>query len=158
MKKTLLAVFGVFLFFGIIGIIGYSINKQFQIYGEYKFEKVSYLSLLSSSTADYLNNKMMGTEYTIAVDNFEIKSSSDDSMKIESPIYVKEEVPTESDVYSFMSGKSKFQYTIYDKDKQKTHLRIYSTSDCLWIAKYADNTANGKEIIMWMYKLSSIKE
>lgn len=89
---------------------------------------------------------MKGTEYTIAADIFACRSSVD-SVKIESPSYVKEEVPTDSYVYSFIPGASRYQYTIYDKEKKKTYLRIYFSSDCLWIARYVDNTASGKRLL-----------
>jgi len=35
-----------------------------------------------------------------------------------------------------------------------TKWRSYVSSDCLWIGTYVDNTADGSEIIMDIYKLS----
>ena len=32
--------------------------------------------------------------------------------------------------------------------------RLYVSSDCLWIGKYNDNTKNGSEVIMYIYRLS----
>lgn len=126
-------------------------------YGTYTFEEVSYLSLLSSSTIDYINEQMAGTKYTITGDLFKIETQ-DNIVEISSPNYVKEEIWNESnalyDVHAAIGDEVKYQYTIYEKDGSKTNRRLYVSSDGVWIASYADNTANGSEIIMYIYKLS----
>ena len=126
-------------------------------YGIYTFEEVSYLSLLSSSTIDYVNERMVGTKYTIEADLFKIETS-DDTVEINSPDYVKEEIknslPVPSDVYASISDDIKYQYTIYKKDGAKTNWRLYVSPENVWIGSYVDNTANGSEIIMYIYKLS----
>ncbi|HYF81867.1 MAG TPA: hypothetical protein VEB00_02405 [Clostridia bacterium] len=125
-------------------------------YGTYTFEEVSYLSLLSSSTINYMSERMAGTKYTIEADLFKIETS-DNTVEISSPNYVKEEIKNDlstlSDVYTSISDDVKYQYTIYKKDGNKTNWRLYVSSDNVWIGSYVDNTANGTEIIMYIYKL-----
>ena len=138
-------------------IVGCSNKDKQNFYGAYAFEKVSYLSGLSSSTVDYVDEKMAGTEYAIKADLFKIESA-DNTVEISSPNYVREEIPNDfsilSDVRGFIGNEAECQYTICKKDGSKTHLRLYVSSDSLWIASYADNTADGSEIIMYIYKLS----
>jgi hypothetical protein len=129
-----------------------NVSKNSSFYGLYTFEEVSYLSRLSSSTIDYKNEQMAGTKYTIKADLFKIESAKY-TYEIKSPNYLKEEMPDEinilSDVRSFIGNEVQYQYSIYP-----SHWRLYVSSDCLWIASYADNTADGSEIIMYIYKLS----
>jgi len=132
-------------------------NNEHGFYGTYTFEEVSYLSLLSSSTIDYMNERMAGTEYTIEADLFKIEAS-DNTVEINSPNYIKEEIkdsiPAAFDAYTAISEDVKYQYTVYKKDGTKTNWRVYASSDTVWIGSYVDNTANGSEIIMYIYKLS----
>lgn len=118
---------------------------------------MSYLSPLSSNTIDNINEHMAGTEYTIKAELFKIKSA-ENTLEISSPSYVKESFPDNfnklSDIPSFIRNEVKNQYTILNKDGSKTHLRLYTSSDCLWIASYSDNTVDGSETIMYIYKLS----
>jgi hypothetical protein len=127
-------------------------SENASFYGIYTFEEVSYLSALSSSTIDYKNQQMAGTKFTIEADLFKIESA-ENTYEIKSPNYVKEEIPKDfnslSDVRSFIGNEVKYQYSIHP-----SHWRLYVSSDCLWIASYADNTADGSEIIMEIYKLS----
>ena len=117
--------------------------------GVYTFEVVSYLSPLSSATKDYVNSQMEETKYTIKEALFKIEST-DYTVKFSSPKYVKEEISNESsvlaDVYTFIGSDVDYQYTIYDKDGNKTKWRLYVSSDCLWIGSYVDNTPDGSEI------------
>lgn len=134
-----------------------SISDKHDFYGTYKFEKVSYLSPLSSSTIDYINERMVETKYIIEADLFKIESA-DNTVEISSPNYVKEEIQidlsTLCDVYTLDGNEIECQYTICNKKGNKTNWRLYVSSDYLWIASYVDNTANGSEIIMNIYKLS----
>lgn len=127
------------------------------IYGTYTFEEVSYLSPLSSSNKDYVNDQMKGTKYNIEEDLFKIESTSY-TEEVSFPNYVKEEIPSDpsifSDVYTFIGNDVDYQYTIYDKDGSRTKWRLYISSDSLWVGTYVDNTASGSEIIMNIYKLS----
>lgn len=128
-------------------------NKDMpDFYGTYTFEEVSYLSGLSSCTVDYVEKLRTGTVYTIEADLFKIESA-ENTVEINSPNYVREEIPNDftilSDVRSFIGDDVEFQYNIYP-----SHWRLYLSSDCLWIASYTDNTADGSEIIMDIFKLS----
>lgn len=142
----------------LVGLVGCGNNDKQDFYGRYTFEAVSYLSPLSSSTIGYLNKQMEGTIYTIKADLFKVESNNiHKSVEISSPNYIKEEIPNNasklSDIRSFIGKDVKYQYTI-----GMSHKRLYVSSDCLWIASYADNTADGSEIIMDLYKLSKIIE
>lgn len=127
------------------------------IFGVYTFDEVSYLSLLSSATKESVNRQMEGSKYTINEDLFKIEST-EYTVEYTSPKYVKEKIPNESsvfsDVHTFIGNDVDYQYTIYDQDGNKTMLRLYVSSDCLWISKYNDNTKNGSEVIMYIYRLS----
>ena len=144
------------LIFLLLILSGCSNNSE-QIFGTYVFKEVSYLSPLSSSTKDYIKEHMVGVEYTIEPELFKVKYA-ENSVEIISPSYVKENIPKDinklSNIHSFIGNEVKNQYTILNKDGRKTHLRLYISSDCLWVASYADNTADGSEIIMYIYKLS----
>lgn len=154
MKKVFTLILGIIL----LSCLTCCNNSDKQgFYGIYTFEKVSYLSSLSSSSINYVNEQMAGTKYIIEANLFKIKSLNNNT-EISSPQYVKEEVTKQvsplSDVRTLIGNKVKYQYTIYDKDGNKTNWRLYASSDCLWIASYVDNTANGSEIIMDIFKLS----
>lgn len=134
-----------------------SISDKQDFYGTYTFEKVSYLSPLSSCTIDYVNELMAGTKYTIEADLFKIESEGN-TVQISSPNYVKEKIQSDLsalyDIHTLDVNEVEYQYTVCNKDGDKTNWRLYAFSDYLWIASYVDNTANGSEIIMSIYKLS----
>ena len=68
MKKLLIIIVSLLLIVGLT-----SCNNYLTIfYGTYTFDKVSYLSPVSSATVDYLEEKMAGTRYRIEEDVFEI--------------------------------------------------------------------------------------
>lgn len=92
---------------------------------------------------------MAGTKYTIEADLFKIESAVD-TFEISSPNYIKEDIKGDSSPLPDV----KYQYTIHDRDDGKSNLRLYASSDCLYVASYVDNTADGSEIIMSIYKLS----
>lgn len=141
----------------IVFLVACSSESEKNFYDVYTFDEVSYLSLLSSSTKDYVNNQMQGAKYTIKEDLFKVEST-DYIVEFTSPKYVKEEISKESsilsDVYTFIGSDVDYQYTIYDKDGNKTKWRLYVSSDSLWIGTYNDNTADGSEVIMYIYRLS----
>jgi len=85
MKKIILLNLIVLIVFSFIGC---SNNRDLEISGEFQFEKVVYLSPLSSSTIDYEEKQMEGTIYKINKDNFEIVSL-ENQYKISDPIYEK---------------------------------------------------------------------
>ncbi len=154
MKRVFILISGLVLLF-CLSCSRNSDNQDF--YGTYTFEEVSQLSPLSSSTIDFMNEQMTGTKYTIGADLFKIEAS-DYTVEINSPNYVKEEIKNDlsalANVYTAISDDVKYQYTIYKKDGNKTNWRLYVSSDNVWIGSYVDNTANGSEIIMYIYKLS----
>lgn len=141
----------------LVFLSGCSSEGEQNIFGVYTFEEVSYLSPLSSATKDYVNSQMEESKYTIKEDLFKIESTSY-TVEFSSPKYVKEEISGKSsvlsDVYTFIGSDVDYQYTIYDKDGNKTKWRLYVSSDCLWIGTYNDNTVNGSEVIMDIYRLS----
>ena len=145
MKKALVSIAGLIL---LVSLVGYSKEDKQNFYGIYTFEKVEYLSPLSSSTVDYVEEQMAGAEYTIEADLFKIESNNKyNRVEISSPNYVREKIPNRS----IISNKVESQYNI-----DTTHRRLYVSSDSLWIASYVDNTADGLGIIMDIYKLSKI--
>lgn len=154
MKKVFLIIIGLVL---IVLLVSCNKSNKQGLYGTYTFVEVSYLSGLSSSTVDYIEKEMAGAKYIIEANSFKIESGKY-KVDITSPKYVREEIPNDlgklSDVRSFIGEEVKYQYTIFANDGEKTHKRLYVSSDCLWIASYADNTADGSEIIMYLYKLS----
>lgn len=154
MRRILMFTAGLIL---LVFLSGCSSTGEQNIYGVYTFEEVSYLSPLSSATKDYVNSQMEEAKYTIKEDLFKIESTGY-AIEFSSPKYVKEEISNESsvlsDVYTFIGSNVDYQYTIYDKDENKTKWRLYVSSDCLWIGTYVDNTADGSELIMDIYRLS----
>lgn len=154
MRRMLMLTVGLMV---LVFLSGCSNGCEQSIYGVYTFEEVSYLSPLSSATKDYVNSQMEETKYTIKKTLFKIESTNY-TVEFSSPKYVKEEISNESsvlmDVYTFIGSDVDYQYTIYDKDGNKTKWRVYVSSDCLWISTYVDNTSDGSEIIMDIYRLS----
>lgn len=116
-----------------------SIAKKHSFYGTYTFKEVSYLSLLSSSSIDYINEQMAGTKYIIGTDSFRIEYK-EKAIEIISPKYVMEEIRENSsmlpNVHSIVGKGVKYQYTIYNKDGSKTGWRLYVSSDYIWVARY----------------------
>lgn len=143
------------------GILFACSNKsQNGIYGKYEFDKLIYNSLLSSSTPEYVESHMKGTEYIINEGSFEI-ISPDSDYKIDKPTYEKEKLTDDFiqsmnniDKVSISDYKEKYRYSIYAAD-EKINYYLYSLDDELWIGGYADNTANSTDIIMYLYKLKS---
>ena len=154
MKRVFILIAGLI---SIVLLSSCSNSENQNFYGTYTFEKVSYLSVLSSSTIDYLNERMVGTKYTIEADLFRI-DALDYSTEINSPKYVEEEIqkdlPTLFDTHALDGNKIEHQYTIYKKDGSKENWRLYVSANLLWIATYVGNTSNDSENIMYIYKLS----
>ena len=154
MKKLLSVVAGLLLIVGLTSCNNYLTN----FYGTYTFDKVSYLSPVSSATVDYLEEKMAGTRYTIKNDLFKIEFD-DATIEIVSPTYTKEELPKLDemvDAACVIGNEIEYQYTIYNEDGSNSGWRLYASSDTLWVSSYVDNTADGSEIILFIYKLKPI--
>lgn len=144
--------------------MGCSNKDEYDFFGTYTFEEITYLSGLSSTTKDYREEQMAGTKYIINDKQFTIENTNNSTQKlveINSPDYVREEIPDDStifsDVSSFIDEKIDYQYTIYEEDGNKTNRRLYVSSNNLWISSYVDNTADGSEIIMDITKVSKQK-
>ena len=133
-----------------------SSNKQ-SFYGTYSFEEVSYLSPLFIGAEDFINEHMEETKYTIEEDIFKIQFAFY-IVEFSSPIYVREEIQnstaTLSDVNALIGNEVECQYSIYDNDGIKTKWRLFVSTGYLWVGSYVDNTTDGSEIIMDIYKLS----
>ncbi len=152
------------LFFILIILLSffYGCSNENSIFGNYEFKDVIFLSPLSSSTVDYMKDKMKGTKYTIQKDIFSI-SSKDNQYEILNPTYIKEKIDDNiiqdfnnavfKDSISFNEYKEKHRYTIYSKNKQKAKYYLYSLDNELWIASYVDNTANKQDIIMYIFRI-----
>jgi len=151
MKRRFILITGLML---LIFLSGCGSGVEQNIFGVYTFEEVSYLSPLSSSSKDFMNRQMEGSKFTVREDLIKIESLGY-TVEYSHPKYVKEKIPDEttlfSDVRTFIGSDVDYQYTIYDKDDNKTMWRLYVSSDCLWIGNYNDNTQNGSEIIIYIY-------
>ncbi len=150
-KKLLAVAAGLLLVVGLA-----SCSAKADIYGTYTFDKVSFISPVSSLTADYLNEKLQGTEFSIEQDEFSI-AFADAQIKIASPTYTKEEIPTDQDVLSDAScvigNEIEYQYTIYNEDGDFTGWRLYASKDTLWISSYVEDFSERGEITLFIYKL-----
>lgn len=126
-------------------------------YGTYKFDGLTYMSPLSSFSADYYAGLMEGSEYVIEAELFKIDSKKI-SFEVVSPRYVKEGLPEDASEWGdpkvLIGEEIKAQYTILDKDKNKTHWRLYLSSEGVWLASYVDNTEGGAGLITYIYKLA----
>jgi hypothetical protein len=155
MRKKL-APFSIFLII-LLSLIACNDKDEYNFFGTYTFDEISYLSGLSSTTKDYREEQLAGTKYIINEKQFKIENAND-TVDIASPDYVKEEIPTDntifSDVSTFIDENIEVQYTIYEKDGSKTNLRLFFSTNNLWISSYVDNTADGSEIIMDIIKIS----
>jgi hypothetical protein len=153
MRKIIILVAGII---SILFIIFNSSIKDKGFYGTYKFEELSYLSPLSSYSTDYLIKGLKDNKYIIKNDLFRIESKGHVD-EIQSPNYVRKPISKvffgALDINYILGKEVKYQYDIYDKEKRKTNLRLYVSRNYLWIATYADNTADGSEIILSLYKL-----
>ena len=153
MKKILL--FSALSLF--IIMVGCSSDEKNNIYGEYVFEEVSYLSPISSMSKDGLIENMKDSKYSIQEDLFEVQSSGL-NIEVVSPKYVKEEIDDDSfaifDVNFFKMNNIKSQYSIYDKDGNKTNSMLFASPNDLWISTNTNVTPNGQLAFFNIIKLS----
>lgn len=153
MKKVVLLIVGfitiIFLIF-----LAYNGNADKQdFYGTYTFDKLIYLTGLSSSSLDYATKTNADTKYKIEADLFTVENL----VEISSPSYVKEDVQFDSsplfDDQIIRDYGFKYQYDIKDKDGNNTNWRLYVSSECLFVASY-HNSPKGSEVIWKIAKLS----
>lgn len=131
--------------------------------GTYGFDKLLYLSGLSSSTFDYAESKMKGTKFTIGTELFEIDYPDGNDYRIEAPVYTREKISGDMiqafekctmEKVSISEYKVRYRYNIFTRDNQKTNFCFYVMDNQLWLSSYADNTADKSEIIMYLWKLN----
>jgi len=153
MKKILL--FSVLSLF--IVMVGCNSNGKNDIYGEYTFEEVSYLSPISSMLKDTLKENMKDGKYIIQKDLYKVQSS-ELNIEIVSPKYVKEEIDMDSliifETDFFRMNNIKSRYYIYDKDGNKTNSVLFVSPNDLWISTRTNLTPDGQLIVFNMIKLS----
>lgn len=147
----------------LLSLSGCSNQDKQDFYGVYTFEKVSYLPPESSSTIDFINEYFKGCKYTIESDLFKVENP-DQTSEIKSPDYIEEAIPIkELDTVRSSIGNNEItmQYTIYNKNGNKTLWHLYVLSDGVWIAQYEDDhpvISHGQKgeyyIKMKIYKLS----
>lgn len=137
--------------------VGCSSDGKDNIYGEYIFEEVSYLSPLSSSTKDSLNERMKDSTYLIHEDLYKVQTS-ELTIEVNSPKYVKEKIDMESltlfNTDFFKKNNIKSQYSIYDQDGNKTNSILYVSSNDMWISTNTNVAPNGQLMIFYIFKIS----
>ena len=128
----------------------------------FEFEKLLYLSPLSSSTFDYAESGMKGSICIVSNELFKIDYSNEDDYEIQNPNYTEEKMTddmTQAFEESTMSKVSiseyreKYRYTIYTEEDIKINYYLYVLDGQLWLSSYADNTADKSEIAMYIWKL-----
>lgn len=132
------------------------VMQLFDFYGNYAFKEVSVLSMLSSATIDYANERRTGNTYTVTEDLFEIRGK-DSVFTVEKPEYETCGVPGNEDIMN-RDGKNfakaykvDAQYKILKENGDPAYYKIYTSSkypDRIWLADYNDNTADGTEILV----------
>lgn len=129
------------------------------LYGNYVFDEVTYLSPLSSSTKDYVKETMSGTKYIINEDLFKVESS-DYTIEILSPQYIEDDDPYESPLLFGLDDffkKTENRYVVVDSDDNETDWRIFTSSDSIWISSRVNNAPNGSLIVFEIYKLKPVE-
>ncbi|QOX64983.1 M56 family metallopeptidase [Anoxybacterium hadale] len=129
----------------------------------YRFDKILYLSPLSSATLDYAENRMKEAQCIIGTERFSIDNPNENNhYEIASPIYIKSEFTEQMTAdfekstfqkISIKKYKEKYRYNVFTGDHKNTNYCFYLMDNELWLASYADNTADGSEIIMTLWKL-----
>ncbi len=156
MKRAILMIvgFAVIIFLIVLSRSGTADIQNF--YGIYTFDKLIYLTPLSSSTLDYANKAKADTKYIIEVDLFKMEGK-EVHVEISSPTYVKEEVQFDPsplfDDRILKGNRFKCQYGIKDKDGNTTKWRLYVSMECLFVASY-HYSPNGTEVIWEIARLS----
>lgn len=128
----------------------------------FEFEKLLYLSPLSSSTFDYAESRMEGSICIVTNKLFKIDYPNEDDYELQNPKYAEEKMTvdmTQAFEKSTMSKisiseyKEKYRYSIYTEENRKTNYYLYVLDGQLWLSSYADNTADKSEIAMYIWKL-----
>ena len=157
MKKRVIGfLIGILLLFTVIS--GFADNGS-DVYGNYEYQDLIFLSLLSSSTWDYHQEQMQHTRVTIECDLFSV---ADGSFRIVNPTYEKHEMDrAQMDAFKralWMTDESvpispDFRYVVLDADGNKAGYYLYASGSSLWVAKYVDNTNDNQDVITYIYSL-----
>lgn len=155
MKKILLfSVLSLFMM-----MIGCSSDGKDNIYGEYNFKEVSYLSPISSSLIGSFTERRKDTKYIIREDLFKVQSS-EVNLEVVSPKYVKEKITLNAfalvDTDFFRMNHIKSQYFIFDQKGNKISSILFASPNDLWIATSTHVAPNGQLVIFDIIKLSKI--
>ena len=127
-------------------------------FGEYKFSEVALISMLSSSTIDYMNEVKADNTYTLTDELFEIRGSGN-TITVDKPTYEPCSLPTKDEVLALGGEISELvekykidaAYKVFNADGEKVGRKIYTSSanpDLLWLSDYNDNNATGAEIVV----------
>ena len=129
------------------------------IYGNYEYQNLFFLSLLSSSTWDYHQEQMQHTRVTIECDLFSV---ADGNFRVIDPVYEKQEMdPSQMDAFKRAIWTTDdnvpifpdFRYMVLDAIGNKVGYYLYTSGNTLWIAKYVDNTNQNQDVITYIYSL-----
>lgn len=129
------------------------------------FDGLLYLSHLSSSTFDYAESRMEGANFIIGGDRFEIDYTGQEDYEITQPVYVRKKMAGDMimafekstmNTVSVSEYKGKHRFDIFTEENQKTNFCLYAMDKQLWLASYANNTADGSEITMYIWKLKPL--
>ena len=138
----------IFLIFLVFLFGNDDVNLQ-DFYGTYTFDKLIYLTRLSSSSINTQNEKWLGTKYTIKEDLFKIEGK-DINIEITSPSYVKSEIQFDSipsfDHNILKKNGLKYQYDIKDRDENNIMWIIYVSKKDIFVASYRKSFNNTKVI------------
>lgn len=141
--------------------VGCSSDGKDNIFGEYVFKEVSYLSPISSSLIDNFAERRKDTIYIIHEDLFKVESS-ELNIEVVSPKYVKENINLNAlalfDTDFFRTNHIKSQYSILDQNGNKTRSLLFASSTELWIATNTSVAPNGQLVIFDLIKLAKTTE
>ncbi|BCN29481.1 hypothetical protein [Anaeromicropila herbilytica] len=158
MKKKFLYVF--LIVFSVILLVC-SRSYSSPILGVYTFDKVVYFPPFSSSSLDYIENRMKDTKCTIHKDIFRIDSSKE-HVKLDHPSYEKKKMDKEMihslnkatfQLLSLSDYKNCYKYSISNNKKQKANYCLYVMDNELWLASFIKKPSIDSDIMLNIYKL-----
>lgn len=158
-SKTLFVIISLLAF-----LINGCVNKgTLDIAGEYKFDGIIYLSMLSSATKDFREGKSKGDTYHISSDGIIIESVNN-PYEYSNVVFQKEKLEIDYikvfgniDPLSIEDYQEKYQYNIYDNENKLLNIRFYLLDGELWFSHFVNNTADKSEIIFDILKLTKLK-
>ena len=117
--------------------------------GNYMFEDVAYVGLISSATRDYLVETKSGTEYIIGEDYLTIKSK-DNETTFSNISFEKQEMTDDliEENYSiekepitdlFSQYKNRYRYSLFDESGEQIYYYIFLLDKDIFICQFAKN-------------------